>query len=155
MSVAIVACTIVALLVTMNEGVLRHCLHFWKFGLSECVLFEQEVICLISEFLLKLQMQIVFAAVEDELFRISTLNLAEATGDWRTTRWITRIEFLDRRLSCFPSVLLIFTCEALCVDDSSLEVQLVLERESRNIVLLPEACIPILIYATREHEHDL
>ena len=56
-------------------------LHFGQFWLAEQVLLEEEVVCLVSEFLLEAEVQVVLATVEDELFWITTLDLTKLTGD--------------------------------------------------------------------------
>ena len=45
--------SIVALLMVLNERILGNLLDFWQFRLAKDILFEQEIICLISELFLQ------------------------------------------------------------------------------------------------------
>ena len=159
-SVAALIVALVALLVmALDEGIL-HQLHFSLLWLAEYVFLEQEIVCLISEFLLELHVEFVFAAVEDEFFGITTFHLTQIACDNRTIRIHTGSVILRRSsatvaTSTSSAILAATHDHALWIDCSSLIVELVLELESSDVVLLPEASIPVLVDSTREHQHDL
>jgi len=44
--------------------------------------FEQEIKCLICELQLKLSVSLVFLAVNDKVFWVTTCDLAQVTADW-------------------------------------------------------------------------
>ena len=81
-SVATLIIALVALLV-LDEGVLvgLWLIDLFRLGGPKDILLEQEIVCLIGELLLELLVKVILVAVEDKLFRVSALDLAQVTCD--------------------------------------------------------------------------
>lgn len=96
-------------------------------------------------------MQLVFAAVEYELFWITTFDLAKLTS------YRLAIADLWSEVFLLTSIItsLVATHYWMRTCRCSLIVQLVLQLESSHVVLLPESSVPVFVNSTWEHQGHL